>query len=38
MERIDGPMMMDDMARRPWTLARSMQQLADLHDELHEIT
>jgi aminoglycoside phosphotransferase (APT) family kinase protein len=38
MERIDGPMMMDRMFREPWALPRYMQQLADLHDTLHEIT
>jgi aminoglycoside phosphotransferase (APT) family kinase protein len=38
MERIDGPMMMDRMFREPWALPRYMQQLADLHDALHEIT
>ena len=37
MERVDGPMMMDTMAKRPWTLPRYTSMLADLHDELHEI-
>lgn len=37
MERIDGPMMMDVMARRPWTMPRFASMLADLHDALHEI-
>jgi aminoglycoside phosphotransferase (APT) family kinase protein len=38
MERLDGPMMMDDMTRHPWTLARNARVLADLHEQLHEIT
>jgi len=37
MERIDGPVMMDAMLRRPWTMRRSASTLADLHDRLHEI-
>ncbi len=37
MERVDGPMMMDVMAKRPWTLPRYASMLADLHDQLHEI-
>jgi tRNA A-37 threonylcarbamoyl transferase component Bud32 len=37
MERVDGPMMMDTMAKQPWTLLRYTSLLADLHDELHEI-
>ncbi|HSO94692.1 MAG TPA: phosphotransferase [Acidimicrobiia bacterium] len=37
MERVDGPMMMDVMATRPWTLSRYTSMLADLHDQLHEI-
>jgi aminoglycoside phosphotransferase (APT) family kinase protein len=37
MERVDGPMMMDVMAKQPWTLPRYASMLADLHDELHEI-
>jgi aminoglycoside phosphotransferase (APT) family kinase protein len=37
MERVEGPMMMDVMARRPWMLPRYASMLADLHDELHEI-
>ena len=37
MERIDGPMMMDDMAKQPWTMPRYASMLADLHDTLHEI-
>jgi aminoglycoside phosphotransferase (APT) family kinase protein len=37
MERLDGPLMMNVMASRPWTLARNARLLADLHDQLHEI-
>jgi len=37
MERVDGPMMMDVMVKRPWTMPRYASMLADLHDELHEI-
>ncbi len=37
MERIDGPLMMDPMARRPWTIRRYASLLADLHDQLHQI-
>jgi aminoglycoside phosphotransferase (APT) family kinase protein len=37
MERIDGPMMMDVMAKRPWTMPHYASVLADLHDALHEI-
>jgi aminoglycoside phosphotransferase (APT) family kinase protein len=37
MERLDGPMMMDVMAKRPHTMVRNARLLADLHDQLHEI-
>jgi hypothetical protein len=37
MERIDGPMMMDVMLRKPWTMGRYTRVLADLHDRLHVI-
>jgi aminoglycoside phosphotransferase (APT) family kinase protein len=37
MERIDGPMMLDAMLRRPWLMGRYARQLADLHDQLHRI-
>jgi aminoglycoside phosphotransferase (APT) family kinase protein len=37
MERIDGPLMLDDMLARPWRIPRSMSLLADLHDRLHAI-
>jgi aminoglycoside phosphotransferase (APT) family kinase protein len=38
MERIEGPSMMDVMARRPWSMGRLARVLGDLHDRLHEIT
>jgi aminoglycoside phosphotransferase (APT) family kinase protein len=37
MQRIDGPLMMDLMAKRPWTLPKYASRLADLHDQLHKI-
>lgn len=37
MERVDGPLMMEPMAKRPWTMRRYASLLADLHDQLHEI-
>ena len=37
MERIDGPMMADEIAREPWKMARHGRDLADLHDRLHVI-
>ena len=37
MQRIDGPLMMDPMAKRPWTIPRYASLLADLHDQLHRI-
>ena len=37
MERIDGPMMMDVMLRKPWRMRRYARELADLHDRLHVI-
>jgi len=37
MERIEGPMMMDAMARPPWKLGAHLEILADLHDRLHLI-
>ncbi len=37
MERIDGPMMMDVMFRKPWLMAHYARMLADLHDRLHVI-
>jgi aminoglycoside phosphotransferase (APT) family kinase protein len=38
MERITGPLMVDAILRRPWTLPRAAATLADLHDRLHEIS
>jgi aminoglycoside phosphotransferase (APT) family kinase protein len=37
MERLDGPLLVQVMVARPWTLPRSVHLLADLHDQLHEI-
>ncbi len=37
MERIDGPMMMDAIIRRPWRMGHYARMLADLHDRLHVI-
>ena len=37
MERLDGPLMMNAMASRPWTMAKHARLLADLHDQLHMI-
>jgi aminoglycoside phosphotransferase (APT) family kinase protein len=37
MERLDGPAMLDDLARRPWRAARHARVLAELHDRLHQI-
>ena len=38
MERLAGPTMLDDMARRPWRVAGHARLLADLHDRLHLLT
>lgn len=37
MERIEGPMMMDVMMRKPWAMPHYSRELADLHDRLHVI-
>lgn len=37
MERIDGPLMMEQLTKRPWTMPRYASLLADLHDQLHTI-
>jgi aminoglycoside phosphotransferase (APT) family kinase protein len=37
MERLDGPLLMDLMLKRPWRIGRYARQLADLHDRLHVI-
>ena len=37
MQRLDGPMMMDAMLRRPWQMGGYVRMLADLHDRLHVI-
>ena len=35
MERIVGPSMLDNQARRPWMLFRSAQQFAEAHATMH---
>ena len=35
LERIDGPTMVDDLARRPWRLVAHARTLASLHRRLH---
>ena len=37
-ERVDGPTMMADVARRPWRLGAHARLLADLHERLHAIS
>lgn len=37
MERLEGPMMMDQMTKQPRTFMANTRLLADLHDQLHEI-
>jgi aminoglycoside phosphotransferase (APT) family kinase protein len=37
MERIEGPTMLADLAKRPWRLRGHARLLADLHRRLHEI-
>ncbi|MGH2668216.1 MAG: phosphotransferase [bacterium] len=37
LDRIDGPTMLDELRRRPWTLRRHASLLARLHERLHEI-
>jgi len=37
LERVDGPTMLADLWRRPWTLGRHVTTLARLHQSLHEI-
>jgi aminoglycoside phosphotransferase (APT) family kinase protein len=37
MERIHGPTMLTDLARRPWLVSRHAATLADLHERLHAI-
>src|SRR6478736_1074140 len=38
MDRIEGPMMADEMLRQPWKMPRYCNELADLHDPLPVIT
>jgi aminoglycoside phosphotransferase (APT) family kinase protein len=37
MDRLDGPSMLADLARRPWRLVRHARTLAELHRRLHAI-
>jgi aminoglycoside phosphotransferase (APT) family kinase protein len=37
MERIEGPLMVDAMLKKPWSIPRGATLLADLHDQLHKI-
>jgi tRNA A-37 threonylcarbamoyl transferase component Bud32 len=37
LERLDGPTMLADLARRPWLVRRHGQTLAELHRRLHNI-
>jgi aminoglycoside phosphotransferase (APT) family kinase protein len=37
MERVAGPTMTADLARRPWRVMRNARLLADLHERLHRI-
>jgi aminoglycoside phosphotransferase (APT) family kinase protein len=37
MEKVDGPTMLADLARRPWRLARHAATLARLHDLVHAV-
>jgi aminoglycoside phosphotransferase (APT) family kinase protein len=37
MQRIDGPSMVEQLARAPWTVHRQADTLATLHQQLHDI-
>ena len=37
LDRIEGPTMLEELRRRPWTLRRNASVLAELHEQLHEI-
>lgn len=37
LDRIEGPTMLAELRRRPWTMRRHAALLADLHKQLHEI-
>lgn len=37
MQRIDGPTLLGDVARRPWRLAHHARTLAELHQRLHRL-
>jgi aminoglycoside phosphotransferase (APT) family kinase protein len=38
MERVPGPLMVDAILKRPWRITDAARTLADLHDQLHEIS
>jgi Ser/Thr protein kinase RdoA (MazF antagonist) len=38
MKRVHGPTMLDDLARRPWSMRSHARTLARLHKQLHEIS
>ena len=35
MERVDGPTLLDDLSRRPWTIRSAGRRLSELHDAVH---
>lgn len=37
MERLDGPSMVEELTRKPWTIRRQGRVLGDLHHQLHAI-
>ena len=37
LDRVDGPTMLAELRRRPWTMRRHAAVLAELHERLHEI-
>ncbi len=37
MERVDGPSMLGEISRHPWTVRKQGKVLADLHQRLHEM-
>ncbi len=37
MERIEGPSMVEALARQPWTIRRQARTLAELHRQLHQV-
>lgn len=36
-ERVDGPTLLQSVARRPWTLAQAARQFAELHAQMHDV-